>query len=340
MHKSMKRCLFVTVVLLEVAASGVARAAVPPPPPPQLREYQIAPPIRGLSDIVQGPDGKMWFTEGNGGASGTGVVGRITSNGTVTEFPVPDALASPYYITDGPDGAMWFTAQNGSIGRITAAGAMTAFPVPNVAGRLADITTGPDGNLWFAKLDQGSIVRMTTSGDTTEFVAPVDPTGQTSTNIQGLTAGPDGNLWFTEFSPGRIGRITTAGEITEYPIPTGDSSFPFDINVGADGNLWFTEIAGNVGRITPAGVVTEFPVEHLFPFRIALAGDGSMWFSENQDAGLGRIDTAGNVTEYALPDPRSGPSGIAAGPGRSVWFLEGDINRIASTNASKPPPKK
>jgi len=36
---------------------------------------------------------------------------------------------------------------------------------------------------------------------------------------------------------------------------------PIGITAGPDGNLWFTEmVAGKVGRITTAGVVTEFPV--------------------------------------------------------------------------------
>jgi streptogramin lyase len=38
------------------------------------------------------------------------------------------------------------------------------------------------------------------------------------------------------------------------------ASGPQGIAVGADGNLWFTEFGANqVGRITTAGVVTELP---------------------------------------------------------------------------------
>src|SRR5215831_18955009 len=48
--------------------------------------------------------------------------------------------------------------------------------------------------------------------------------------------------------------------INEFPVPTG-MSFNNGIVSGPDGNLWFTEINSNkIGRITTAGVVTEFDV--------------------------------------------------------------------------------
>src|ERR1700722_955905 len=48
--------------------------------------------------------------------------------------------------------------------------------------------------------------------------------------------------------------------ITEYPVPTANSQ-PESIALGPDGALWFTETAGNkIGRITTAGAVTEYPV--------------------------------------------------------------------------------
>ena len=48
--------------------------------------------------------------------------------------------------------------------------------------------------------------------------------------------------------------------MTEFATPSANS-FPDGITVGADGNLWFTERSGNnIGRITTAGVITEFAV--------------------------------------------------------------------------------
>ena len=62
-----------------------------------------------------------------------------------------------------------------------------------------------------------------------------------------------------------VGLLLTAATVcsaqvtfTEYPVPT-PNSVPTEITSGPDGNLWFTERnAGKIGRITTAGVITEF----------------------------------------------------------------------------------
>jgi virginiamycin B lyase len=52
----------------------------------------------------------------------------------------------------------------------------------------------------------------------------------------------------------------SAQTFTEFPIPSHPGGQPEGITVGPDGALWFTEYTGNkIGRITTAGVITEFP---------------------------------------------------------------------------------
>ena len=85
------------------------------------------------------------------------------------------------------------------------------------------------------------------------------------------------------------------GVVTEFPLPSS-SAQPGMIAKGPDGNLWFTEQGGDkVGRITTAGVITEF------------------------SAGI----TSGAV-----------PFGIAAGPDGNLWFTEYDGNRIGRITPS------
>src|SRR5438874_555681 len=82
--------------------------------------------------------------------------------------------------------------------------------------------------------------------------------------------------------------IPALNRYRRFPIPS-PSSNPTGITAGPDGNLWFTEIGANkVGRITTAGVITEFP----------------------------------------LPARHSGPTGIAAGPDGALWFTEFYGNKI------------
>src|SRR5258708_7496833 len=194
---------------------------------------QCTPPPCGFAtSITTGPDGALWFGEYDFAEVG---IGRITTDGVVTEFPFPPFSSIPQRITTGPDGALWFTEPGNTIGRITTAGVITRFPIPLGSGQLFGLTTGPDGGLWFterasfAQPTAGRIGRITTAGVVTEFPADADPVD--------ITAGPDGALWFTDPTANKIVRMTTAGSLTEFLLP---SSAPTSITTGPDGAVRFT----------------------------------------------------------------------------------------------------
>jgi streptogramin lyase len=68
----------------------------------------------GLAGITTGPDGALWFTEGR-----TNKLGRMTTTGSVTEYPVPTASAGLGRIVSA-SGSLWFTEQaTNKIGRYT-----------------------------------------------------------------------------------------------------------------------------------------------------------------------------------------------------------------------------
>jgi streptogramin lyase len=80
--------------------------------------------------IASGPDGSLWFAEGNGNK-----IGRITTGGSFTEFTVPTADSPPLWIASGPDGNLWFTEGGGNgnkIGRVVLSPA--AASVPTLSG--------------------------------------------------------------------------------------------------------------------------------------------------------------------------------------------------------------
>jgi len=272
--------------------------------------------------ITAGPDGNLWFTESGVGSK----IGRITTAGVLTEFPIPTALSKPTGITAGPDGNLWFTEYYGNkIGRITTAGVITEFPIPTPLSEPTGITAGPDGNLWVTENYGNKIGRITTAGVITEFSIPTP-----LSYLYAIAAGPDGNLWFTEYYGNKIGRITTAGVITEFSIPTALSE-PYAIAAGPDGNLWFTEYYSNkIGRITTAGVITEFPIPTAssLPNGITAGPDGNIWFTEQEGDKIGRITTAGVITELPIPTASSSPNGITAGPDGNIWFIEQDSDKI------------
>lgn len=84
--------------------------------PSGVQKSYFLPAGKGPNDIAAGPDGALWFTEYRGQS-----IGRITTSGQYTSYPLPSAASSPgpYGIIAGADGALWFTERGtGEIGRL------------------------------------------------------------------------------------------------------------------------------------------------------------------------------------------------------------------------------
>jgi virginiamycin B lyase len=209
-----------------------------------LHDYAIpsaSPPGFGADgiSITLGPDGNIWYVE----PYTNDLIGRITPDGQITEFPIPWTAA---VIITGPDGNLWFQATGDyAIGRSTPDGTIATFNLPNYgSGNGArGLTAGPDGNLWMAA-DDNQIYRVNTSGQLTgNFAIPTSNSGDYAMTVA------DGAMWFTEHNANQIGRITTDGSITEIPITTGHQIWSA-ITTGADGNVWFNELTDNrIGEV-------------------------------------------------------------------------------------------
>lgn len=158
-------------------------------------------------------DGDLWFAESQLSLAGGDRIGRMTTGGDLTEFAVPTANASPYFVTATADGSVWFTEQHG-IGRVTASGSVQEYSIPGQSASVTvdGITVGPDGDVWFTAnthddasrpLDStGSILgRIDASGDVTTYAAPAAGAGV-------LSAGPSGTLVFSSYDGTHI-RIWT-----------------------------------------------------------------------------------------------------------------------------------
>jgi streptogramin lyase len=135
----------------EVAGNKIGRIT----PEGVITEFAVPTPDSRPTVIATGPDGNLWFTERGRphptGALDVAKVGRITTEGVITEFPVPTLGARPLGITGGPDGNVWFTeSMIDKVARITPEGMVTEFPLPSpcpVRCQPQEITSGPDGAL-------------------------------------------------------------------------------------------------------------------------------------------------------------------------------------------------
>jgi virginiamycin B lyase len=96
------------------ALPAVSRGSKGTSAPSSRRLPYALPPESSPGAITAGPDGNLWFTN-----LPTNKIGRITTSGTITEFPLP-ASSTPLGITAGPDSKLWFTnATSSKIGKIT-----------------------------------------------------------------------------------------------------------------------------------------------------------------------------------------------------------------------------
>lgn len=145
--------------------------------------------------IARGADGNMWVAN----FSTPGSVARITSGGTVTNFPVP--AGSPIDVIGGSDGNIWYAGQGTTVGKITPGGTATAFTSKGVDP--FGIAVGPDGAVWFAEFQANAVGRVDAAGTTSHV------TGMTAgAGPRYVSAGPGGTVWFTEETGNRVGRVT------------------------------------------------------------------------------------------------------------------------------------
>lgn len=219
-------------------------------PVPQSQPFRIG----GTGEVspaalTAGSDGAIWFVEMDADK-----IGRITGDGKVTEYPLPDRdrmHTNPEGMAVGSDGAIWFSETlKMRMGRIDPKTfAITEFPIPpSPAGvGAARVVAGPDGALWFDGGGPG-LGRMTTGGDVRVFPLPWQ--GQYSPNS--ITAGPDDRMWFIDGRWGKVVRMTLQGEVSELP-PVADPKGLYvasleQMTAGPDA-VWFAEPELNrIGR--------------------------------------------------------------------------------------------
>jgi virginiamycin B lyase len=206
--------------------------------------------------ITWGPDGALWFSGAtlSGMEFSSSFIGRMTVQGAVIQYAMPDGDDIAGCLTTGPDGALWFSQFAGiGVGRVTTSGGITEYTVPGGSDFGPSepnhtIVTGPDGALW--SISKGELSRMTSDGAVTVF--PEAAPSSISTN-------PDGDMWLVGNDPGTFNRavlrMTTGGATTaDYPLDgTPGIAFgdPVSIITGADGMLWFGD--GNaIARLDPS----------------------------------------------------------------------------------------
>ncbi|HKY76707.1 MAG TPA: hypothetical protein VJS45_11225, partial [Acidimicrobiia bacterium] len=253
------------------------------------------------------------------GSPGGPAVGRISADGTVTEFPLPAANRNGVF-SSGPYS-----------------------PGSEINPR--GIMAGPDGAMWFVESGGDQIGRITTDGVITEYPLPRRDTERSWPT--GPILGPDKALWFYESYAGKLGRIDPVTKvITERPVELGhftsamDMPQFWDMVRGPDGGFYFTDQVKTIARVTTTGKLTRFAIAPADGVRSMVAGpDGQIWFAAQRSPGLFRMTTKGAVTHLWTPTgaPRAWESfgGMALGSDGAVWVAQPWANKLTRLSCGR-----
>lgn len=326
--KNMRQFILMCTYLAFAVSAAVNAQEVTP----VLVEHEIPTSASEPGGIIAGPDGAMWFVE-----TAANKIGRISSEGVITEYDVPTAGAidtDQGFLAVGPDGALWFNEDLvNKVGRITTTGQFTEYALPpEFAQSINDdlgtipirgLVAGPDGGLWVTSPSANAIAKLTTDGKVAaKYTLPTPASVPV-----GIVVGPDDALWFVEAFATQVGRMTLDGTLSEYALPA--DSRPLRLTVGPDGAIWFTMFGTNqIGRISMDGKLTLFDAPGMGPVGIAAGADGALWFTGYSSNEIGRMTTDGELSKIQVPTAESVPYHIAAGPDGSLWFTEQQGNKI------------
>jgi virginiamycin B lyase len=103
--------------------------------------------------------------------------------------------------------------------------------------------------------------------------------------------------------------------------------------IGVRSALLLFGLAAAAGAVS-AQTIDTFNLETgSGPGGITAGPDGALWFTEINGDRIGRITTAGVVTEFPLP-AGSGPHGITVGSDGALWYVAADAGRIGRITTS------
>lgn len=194
----------------------------------------------------------------------------------------------PRFVAFSRDGSLWVTeAHKAAVARLQPDGRLDQFSLHEPEDVPGDITVGPDGAMWMT----GDLVtsRVDLDGNVD---APLKTVYAPAYGVPlAITAGPDGAVWMTSAStPARVIRVAGNGAAQTFKIPA--RGFEIDahgIALGPEGTLWLTQEANEPWEASDA-------IDRLWP--------------------------NGEFQRWPLPERRSGPLRITAGPDGALWFTE------------------
>lgn len=269
----------------------------------------------GALRIVEGGGKTLWFSE-----LALGTVVKFSFNGKATAYAVPISGASIHSLALGPDQNIWFADFNSDkVGRVSASGKFKTFDTSANPTDSNQMIGAVGGVVWFVTDHSGIGRTNVKSGKTTFFNILNNDTQPTA-----LADGPSHEIWYAEWAGSNVGYIDNSGNAHEFDAGFSGFSNTFGIAYGPDGRMWFCDPQnGRISAINADGTgLTHYSTGLTGQADTIVSGpDGNLYFGEFNNA-IGRITTAGKITEYPLPQSEGSfpVLGITVGADNNIWF--------------------
>jgi streptogramin lyase len=276
-------------------------------------------------NIIAGPDGNLWWTEGGSNPG----LGRMTPTGE--SLALIEDGSHPVDLVAAPSGWVSWVDEEGWVSR-SPAGVFKVSPNNNLKGGAITLTAANEVRFG-GSLGAGVAAvctPKTSSLDHLEGEESCEGEGGGG-KVTAMAASPGNTLWSSSPSRDTV-KIATAAPLSqrkllELPIGSG----PQGIAIGPEGNAWVAmSTADAIDRIDPNGGRTRFALPSgSEPFDLTYGPDGAFWILESGLGKIGRMTTAGLLTgEYAVPSGFTGQVGITVGPDKNIWFTDSDKGAI------------
>jgi virginiamycin B lyase len=302
----------VFVVLLVVAGVALAVWKIPLGKGSGAVEYPMLVSTDIPTAVAAAPDGSIWFTidfgEGVGlvrdgkvqripkpggrnvepiglGVDGAGAVWvtdpakaavtQITAAGDARSFPLGTPVARLARLAVAPDGAVWFAESTTfSITRLKD-GKLDRHEFKSLRGGPYGVTVAQDGTVWATLQSGNQLLRISPSGEMSEFDLPTPGAAPTD-----VAADKTGAVWVLEFGANKIARFAD-GKFVEYALPKNKAA-PSGITVAPDGSVWFGVMRGAaLGRLHAGQMsFTPLPRDTARPYSVAADAQGNVWYAD------------------------------------------------------------
>ena len=264
----------------------------------------------GPTGIAAAPSGGAWFTEEDQGR-----IALIASDGTLTEWSLPNGLVKPgAYIDSDSNGGIWFPERGeATISHVDRTGQYRACRLPFPA---EPFSVAVDGHrVWFTDFTSSHIGYMDTSDGTIRYWSTSSVLGQPS----GIAVTANG-VWFSDYSSNALLRVTGTDHLSLAHMPSPGGAM--GMARARDGSIWIAQSGSDrVVRLVSSGTLTSYSLGSSAqqPQSTAEAEDGSIWVTESRSNSLGKLRPDGsNAQTLAVGQ---WPDGIVTSGGR-VWFTE------------------